>query len=377
MPLLLRLVVLVALLALPAAAAAAQPPRPGLQIPAYGLGALKSEWLVGYNGVEGLDPNGVADLDRMRDANIGIYRARFRQDRVLSGGTYSEWVQLDNLVRHAALRNVTIQPVLINMPLEVYAPPRTAEARSSFAAFAEAAVRRYGPKGSFWGVCGCPKRAIQAWEVWNEPNIAPFWETPNTAEYAALLDSTRTGLRRADRGARVLFGGLAYPSSYSSTRLEPNEFLRQVIAAVGANKFDAVPLHLYKADPVYAVDTLIAGTAQVLAPYGHQLWVNEFGRPTQPDDPNTATNEQATSEEAQRAWEVTFLDRLLAKRSAWNVGPVMWYSLRDSHAATASWQRQGLRRTNSDDTDAGAKPSWDAYLARSIGAAPLALPPAR
>ena len=40
---------------------------------------------------------------------------------------------------------------------------------------------------------------MKVWEVWNEPNIAPFWELPNPAEYAALLQATRARLRKVDR----------------------------------------------------------------------------------------------------------------------------------------------------------------------------------
>ena len=348
-------------------------------LPAYGAGALRAEWLADY-------PVGLEDLGRMGQSGVGLYRARFRQDEVQQGTAYTGWARLDNLARHAALNGVTLQPVLINMPFESYAPPKTPAARASFAAFAEAAARRYGPAGTFWDGCACPKRAIKVWEVWNEPNLAPYWDFPNAAEYAALLTATRTRLRKVDRSARILFGGLAYPSSFSTTKLEPNAFLRDVIAAAGWKSFDALALHNYRPNADVAVNTLIAGTVSALKAYGgtdatgaprHQLWVNEFGRPTNPDDPATPEDEQAASEAAQRTWQDAFINGLEANRSAWNLGPLMWYSLRDSHAATASWHRQGLRRTTADDTDAGAKPSWDGYAARSVAAGLLNLPVAR
>jgi hypothetical protein len=52
----------------------------------------------------------------------------------------------------------------------------------------------------------------------------------------------------------------------------------------------------------------------------------------------------------------------------------MWYSLRDGPTADASWLRQGLRRTSAEDSDAGPKPSWDAYTALSGPAELLYLP---
>lgn len=348
-------------------------------LPAFGAGALRAEWLADF-------PVGVEDLGRMGASGMGMYRARFRQDEVQQGTAFTNWARLDNLALQAATAGVTLQPVLINMPLDTYAPPKTASTRASFASFAEAAARRYGPTGSFWNTCGCPKRAIKVWEVWNEPNLAPYWDFPNPAEYAALLSATRSKLRKADRSARILFGGLAYPSSFSTTKLEPNAFVRDVIAAAGPKSFDALALHNYRPNPDVAVNTLIAGTVNALKTYGgvesggapkHQVWVNEFGRPTTPDDPATETDEQATSEAAQRSWQDSFIGYLEPNRAAWNLGPLMWYSLRDSHAPTASWHVQGLRRTTADDTDAGAKPSWDAYAGRSAAADLLNLPVAR
>jgi hypothetical protein len=344
--------------------------------PAYGAGALRAEWLTDF-------PLGVEDLQRLSAAGIGMYRTRFRQDEVAG---FTGWSRIDRLARIAAENGVVLQPILINMPLDVYTPPKTATDRARFAEFAKAAVQRYGPTGSFWDTCACPKLPVRVWEVWNEPNVAPFWDLPSASEYAALLASTKVALRSGDPAARILFAGLAYPSSLSTTRLAPNAFLRDAIQAGGPGKFDALALHNYRPDPERAVNTLIAGTVQTLKTYGgvtatgtpkHQVWLNEFGRPTQPDDPATPEDEQAESEAAQRAWLDRFLDLLLPNRTAWNLGPVAWYSLRDSHEGTASWLRLGLRRTTPDDTDAGPKPSWDAYRARSAGAGLLTLPAKR
>ena len=377
--------VLAALAAAFAAAAAVGPADASAQtVPAYGMGALKAEWQAGDGTWP--DVNGIADLQLMGDAKIGLYRARFRRDRVLADGTYSEWRQLDQLAREASVRGVTLAPVLIDMPGETYTPPKTSAARAGFAAFAQAAAQRYGPTGSFWLGCGCPKRPVKIWEVWNEPNIAPFWDVPDPVLYGYLLRDVRAALRKVDPDARIVFGGLAYPTSYSSTRYDPLAFLRQAIATVGQNKFDALAVHVYRADAASNVDTLIASTVATLRTYGgtqtngaprHQLWLNEFGRPTALDNPSTATDERAKSEAAQAAWLDAMLNGLLPHRTDWNLGPFMWYSMRDASSPTASWLRQGLRRTNPDDTDAGPKPAWDRFTSRSRIGAALPLPAAR
>ncbi|MCA1844200.1 MAG: hypothetical protein LC792_13645, partial [Actinobacteria bacterium] len=200
------LLVLAAALALPGAAAAKKPPpppQPPSTVSAYGLNALRAEWLADF-------PIGVEDLGRMGAAKIGMYRARFRQDQVLSNGTYSNWARLDNLAKRASLQGVTLVPILMNMPGESYTPPHTATERDQFGSFAQAAARRYGVNGSFWSSCGCPYRPVQVWELWNEPNVTPYWDAPSGTDYAGLLQVVRSRLRAVNSGARIMVGGLAH-----------------------------------------------------------------------------------------------------------------------------------------------------------------------
>jgi hypothetical protein len=347
-------------------------------VSAYGVGSLKSEWLAGYNGTNGLDTNGLFDLGLMGQANIKVYRARFRQDQVVSNGAFTQWTLLDNLVRQAALRDITIEPVLINMPGEVYTPPTTAGARTTFGNFATAVVKRYGPSGSYWPSCGCTAHPIKVWEVWNEENDAPFWDPPSPSQYGALLALVRSKLRAVDSSARILMGGLAYPSTPGPTKMEANAFLQQTIAAAGASSFDAVGVHVYASDPARGVNTLVQGTVNTLKTFAgtsggaprQQVWLNEFARPTSLDDP-------AGSQAAQRDWLDQVLGLLLPRRTTWNLGPVMWYALRDYKQPASASLRYGLRLTNADDTDAGPKLSWQDYASRSAGAAALPLPVAR
>jgi len=296
----------------------------------------------------------------------------------VSNGAFTQWTLLDNLVRQAALRDITIEPVLINMPGEVYTPPTTAGARTTFGNFATAVVKRYGPSGSYWPSCGCTAHPIKVWEVWNEENDAPFWDPPSPSQYGALLALVRSKLRAVDSSARILMGGLAYPSTPGPTKMEANAFLQQTIAAAGASSFDAVGVHVYASDPARGVNTLVQGTVNTLKTFAgtsggaprQQVWLNEFARPTSLDDP-------AGSQAAQRDWLDQVLGLLLPRRTTWNLGPVMWYALRDYKQPASASLRYGLRLTNADDTDAGPKLSWQDYASRSAGAAALPLPVAR
>jgi polysaccharide biosynthesis protein PslG len=368
------LAALALLLPMPASAAA---------LPAFGHNALRAEGLADF-------AVGLFDLEQMSQMRAGLYRARFRQDRVGSNGSYTNWAQLDNLARQASVRGVTLVPVLISVPGEAYYDaPKTPQAREEFATFAAAAVARYGPKGSFWSGCGCPKRSVQVWEVWNEANFSLYWNgTPSPTEFALLVQAVRAKIRNVDPTARIMLGGLGYAPSYDGVNsVEPNGYLRDVIGVIGPNGFDALALHSYHSTPERGVNTAIAGTIQTLKTYGgtnangsprHQVWVNEFGKLTRRDDPATPNvNEQTTSETSQLNWLNGLLDRLLPNRAAWNLGPVFWYAIRDSHIEIEDWNRLGLRRTTTEDTDGGAKPAWDAYASRSRSAAPVGLPTVR
>ena len=51
---------------------------------------------------------------------------------------------------------------------------------------------------------------VQAYEVWNEPNLPAAWPTgPDPAEYARMLRAVAPSIRAADPTAKILFGGLS------------------------------------------------------------------------------------------------------------------------------------------------------------------------
>jgi len=53
------------------------------------------------------------------------------------------------------------------------------------------------------------KSDVHYWEVWNEPDLAEFWNgTP--AQYAALLDVTSSTIKQIDPTATVVLGGQAF-----------------------------------------------------------------------------------------------------------------------------------------------------------------------
>lgn len=188
---------------------------------------------------------------------------------------------------------------------------------TSYAAFVEAAVARYRPIG------------VRVFELWNEPNIDHFWQPRvDAAAYSRLLVAGSAAARRAAADVVVLAAGTAPASDDPAGRSQsPVSFLEGIYAAGGGPAFDAVATHPY----TYPEAPLDSGTAfarldrlrAVMEAHGDgakQIWLTEMGAPTG-DAP------RAVSEEAQ-ADAVTAVFRR-APTLPW-VGPVIWYSYRDS-----------------------------------------------
>ncbi len=377
-----------AAVALPAAAAGQ---AAGDTIAAYGVNDIRSDGILLPNA----QYDGAADLNLLRDSGVRLYRARVRMDCVDPAGTGGfdftganracSGLSYDALVGELARRGLTLLPVLMNFgPNGPLAPTGRdgAPPPERFAAFARAAAARYGPAGTFWAGCGCAPHPVRAWQIWNEQNNGWWWNGRASAdEYAAVFAATRAALRSADPAARAVVGGLTYDPNGQPSFVAPREMIAR-LAAGNANAFDAVAVHPYSdirgrtgaaaaGEARAFVDATAAAVAAATGPGPggaprQQLWVTEMGwSETDADGPTIAAAMQ------------DFLGGLDAGgRAADNVGPVLWYMLRDGAYVGGRDDLLGLRRTTSTGADAGPKPVWSVFAAAAASAGDVALPPA-
>jgi hypothetical protein len=102
------------------------------------------------------------------------------------------------------------------------------------------------------------KGRIQAYEVWNEPNLAREWgdQPPNAAEYVALLRVAYQRIKEADPDAVVMTAGLAPTGTGLPHALPDVQYLRQMYQAGAKNYFDVLGVHApgYKASPETSPD---------------------------------------------------------------------------------------------------------------------------
>lgn len=169
----------------------------------------------------------------------------------------------DGFVAAAAQHGIRVMPILFNAPrhrstrpakraLRGTYPPKQA---SAFARFARAAARRYGPRGAFWREHpSIPARPVQAWQIWNEPNLDVFWQPrPRATAYVRLLRASAKAIRAVDPAAEIVSAGI--PDSRSGIRMEP--FIQQMLQAGAGRSMNTLAINPYSTSP--------AGVAGILS----------------------------------------------------------------------------------------------------------------
>ena len=193
----LLLAILVALLLAPSAQAA---PR---EVPEGFMGVMADGPLVDQ-GITDISREGtLMQQNGVEAIRIVVYWADLQPTR---DGPI-DCASTDRVVAMAAANHLKILPVVIRAPAwdredpaKIASPPRGDEA---YTAFLTALVARYGPQGTFWAARpDLPRNPQRQWQVWNEPNIDTYWESPRpfAKRYVKLLKASYRALKAADPG---------------------------------------------------------------------------------------------------------------------------------------------------------------------------------
>jgi len=228
------------LLSLCAAESPDSVPLPGLAVP-NGFGVN-----IHFRG----DPK---DLDLIRDGGFKF----IRMDLGWSGverkkGVYDfERAGFDALTEGCTRRGIRILYILdySNSLYESDRSVRTEEGRKAFAAFAEAAAKRYAGKGILW-------------EVWNEPNIKQFWTPqPSVDDYCELVKATAPVVRKADSSGLLVAG---------ATSTIPFDWLEGCFKQGLLEWIDVLSIHPYRSDPPETVIKDYARLRELIKRYAPQ-----------------------------------------------------------------------------------------------------------
>jgi hypothetical protein len=280
----------------------------------------------------GLYDEDAGGLAQQAQLGVGIVRQPLDWSRVeRSPGVY-DWSVYDDYLARAAAAGVSVMPVLARPPEFRSSRPPQSRSRGMFppasnaasADFVGAAVRRYGPAGTFWRERpDVPFLPVHAWQVWNEPNIPNWWRSgPSARRYVALLRAASRAIRAADPGAEVVAAGL--PNS--SLGVPFLRYLDEMYRAGARGLFDTVAIHPYARD----VAGLLALAEQARALMNRRgdrsrLWITEFGWSTGGDASAFRVSERGQADRIAGA-----LSALIAERRALRLRGFVLFRWKDS-----------------------------------------------
>ena len=182
------------------------------------------------------------DLELMKEGGFGWVKQSFAWETIEGAGKGQfDWSIADRVVRDVnnnglkLLARVSTDPEKRNF----WPGPPPANA-ANFADFIFALANRYNCTPQ---AVGC----IQAFQVWNEPNLAREWgdRRPNPAQYADFLRQAYASVKRGNPNALVVSAGMAPTGDNSDVAMPDDVFYEQMYAAMGSSNgyFDMLGVH--------------------------------------------------------------------------------------------------------------------------------------
>ncbi|MBK8051266.1 MAG: cellulase family glycosylhydrolase [Anaerolineales bacterium] len=183
------------------------------------------------------------DLNLMKDGGFNWVKQSFAWETIEGAGRNQfDWTISDRVVKQV---NDTGLKLLARLSIDpdkrdfwAGTPPNNADA---FAEYAGALAARYNCQP---GSAGC----IQAFQIWNEPNLAREWggQRPNPVEYAAFLKKAYAAIKAGNPNAIVISAGMAPTGDNNDNAMPDDIFYDQLYQAMGGNStgyFDMLGVH--------------------------------------------------------------------------------------------------------------------------------------
>ena len=187
------------------------------------------------------------------------------------------------------------------------------------------------------------------YEIWNEPNLNIFWNSPDDAKYADLLQKCYVAIKTADPTAIVITGGTS-PTDTSGGNINPTEWVTRLFYRGAGDYCDGVAHHPYSFP--FGPDTVADWNSfleterihQVTVDFGKpkMIWGTEVSFPTLPTttpgyltvDPPDPYNPTPGYPDPTLVSEQTQAVRLLQDVAAWRDWPwaagLIWFGYKDS-----------------------------------------------
>ncbi|MFT4035853.1 MAG: hypothetical protein QM679_09810 [Patulibacter sp.] len=347
---------LLGLLVLLAAAAAAMVAAPAARaaLPSQFLGVTTEDAYVGT------DAYAQQQLKAQRAAGFTVVRQVFRWDEINPLANVFDFSATDRFVRNAAIAGMRVVPLLQGEPKWASSRPAGNTSRyiypprsvTTYAAFAGAIARRYGPGGEFW--LGHPELTaypITRYQLWNEPNFPLYWAgKPNPAAYAKLVIAAAASIRSFDKTAYIISAGL--PDSKLGQK--PERYVRRMLKAGAGKALDAIGIHPYAQTPALSLAIARQLRRAVNRAGGRKLdlWVTEIGWAA--GGPKTPA--RTVTRAKQGPTIVAAVRKLTAARKSLRLKGIVYYAWRDAEVYAGGKDFWGLH-TGLLDRNGKAKPA--------------------
>ena len=270
----------------------------------------------------------------------------------------------DRLIGAAASRGVRSLPTVLLTPAwaardpgNPASPPRDP---TTYGAFLEALVHRYGPGGDYWrSHPGAASMPVRDWQIWNEPAQGRYWsEQPFAPSYVALLRTARAAVKRADPGAHIVLAALNSAADFTSWGS-----LERIYRAGGGGLFDSAAVNPFTARPSNVVRTVELFRV-VMARHGDRrrpVLISEFSWPSALGHRLAVSIGGIVVSERDQARRLADVMPLLARaRARLRIAAVYWYTwLSPPLGSTDPFDYAGLRRQSSHG--AVSKPALASY----------------
>ncbi|MDR1566856.1 MAG: beta-galactosidase [Treponema sp.] len=155
------------------------------------------------------------------------------------------------------------------------------------------------------------KGRIDAYEIWNEPNIS-FWKGPEE-DFFAMTRAAAQKIRELDPDAKIVGG---------SFWRAPRGFVKRIFESGALDHVDAVSFHPYAVNPKGAVK-LYDKLVKILEAchFTGEIWVTEVGYPTSGWYPTRVKEENFPTD----------IVKTLAGLATRRIRVLFWYELKDSY----------------------------------------------
>lgn len=256
-----------------------------------------------------------ADLSRTLDiavaGRVGGIRCPMPWYFIQPAGNSFDWTVLDRIVNAVKSRGLVLVGLLGTCPpwaaVDAGGTPWTRpRLASDYAAFCEAVARRYVGK-------------IDAYEIWNEPNNASFFNpAPDATFYTSMVKAAYPKIKAVDGSVAVVAGALGSTHTSSST-IAAVKFLTSMYRKSLAGSCDAISFHPYDwGSQANLAEGMLYDLHSLMTANGDgtkKLWITEHGTPTV----GAASHEQqsALMTHNMRQWQsVPFAGPLFIRRPA-------------------------------------------------------------